>query len=222
MINILIVDEDILIRTSLKFYLKEIGFHIEESNCINKAWEILKSKKIDLIICDLFIQKDIDEFLFLRELRLDVDYCTLPVILLTARGLTQDRIIGYQNGCDSYLAKPFNIEELIVIIEGLLNRYTLIRLKLEKKQKINSVILKNSNLLKIKNNNNNFLEINFTPREQSVLNLVIEGLMNKQIAANLNISTRIVEKYVSRLFIKTKTRNRTELVKYALENRLTK
>nr|AIU44632.1 putative OmpR transcriptional regulator [Cyanophora paradoxa] len=212
MINILIIDEDISIRYSLKLYLKEIGFHIEESNSIDKAWQILKHKKIDLIICDVLIRQEFNNGLnFLYQLRLNTKYCTLPVILLTARGLTQDRILGYKNGCDSYLLKPFNIEELVVIIEGLLNRYTLIRLKSEKKQEINSFLVQNSN---------NFLKLNFTPREQSVLNLVVEGLMNKQIAAKLNISVRIVEKYVSRLFVKTKTRGRTELVKYALENNL--
>nr|NP_043176.1 putative OmpR transcriptional regulator [Cyanophora paradoxa]P48359.1 RecName: Full=Probable transcriptional regulator ycf29 [Cyanophora paradoxa]AAA81207.1 putative OmpR transcriptional regulator [Cyanophora paradoxa] len=208
MINILILDTDIGIRNSLKLYLTEIGFHVEESTCVDQAWDILKRKKIDLIICDI-IMPGMGGFNFLHQLRLNTDYCTLPVILLTTRGLTQDRIIGYKTGCDSYISKPFNIEELVVIIEGVLNRHTLIRLKLEKKQKNSFLLIKSNNL-----------KINFTPREQSVLNLVVEGLLNKQIAANLNISIRIVEKYVSRLFIKTKTRNRAELVKYALENNL--
>ena len=57
---------------------------------------------------------------------------------------------------------------------------------------------------------------NFTPREASVLQLVAEGLMNKEIARQLETSIRNVEKYVSRLFIKTETSSRTELVRYAL------
>ena len=61
---------------------------------------------------------------------------------------------------------------------------------------------------------------NFTPREASVLQLVAEGLMNKEIARQLETSIRNVEKYVSRLFIKTGTSSRTELVRYALENHL--
>ena len=60
----------------------------------------------------------------------------------------------------------------------------------------------------------------FTPREASVLQLVAEGLMNKEIARKLETSIRNVEKYVSRLFIKTGTSSRTELVRYALENHL--
>ena len=61
---------------------------------------------------------------------------------------------------------------------------------------------------------------NFTPREASVLQLVAEGLMNKEIARQLETSIRNVEKYVSRLFIKTETSSRTELVRYALQHHL--
>ena len=60
----------------------------------------------------------------------------------------------------------------------------------------------------------------FTPREASVLQLVAEGLMNKEIARQLETSIRNVEKYVSRLFAKTGTSSRTELVRYALEHGL--
>ena len=66
------------------------------------------------------------------------------------------------------------------------------------------------------------IKIDLTPREQSVLNLVTEGLMNKEIARRLETSVRNVEKYVSRLFSKTGTNSRTELVRFALENGLAK
>ena len=64
--------------------------------------------------------------------------------------------------------------------------------------------------------------IKFTPREQSVLDLVAQGLMNKEIAHRLGSSVRNVEKYVSRLFSTTGTNSRTELVRFALEHGLTK
>jgi DNA-binding NarL/FixJ family response regulator len=65
------------------------------------------------------------------------------------------------------------------------------------------------------------IKIDFTPREQSVLDLVVDGLMNKEIARRLETSVRNVEKYVSRLFSKTGTSSRTELVGYALKHGLT-
>jgi DNA-binding NarL/FixJ family response regulator len=64
------------------------------------------------------------------------------------------------------------------------------------------------------------VSLDFTPREASVLQLVAEGMMNKEIARRLETSIRNVEKYVSRLFIKTGTSSRTELVRYALEHGL--
>ena len=64
------------------------------------------------------------------------------------------------------------------------------------------------------------INIDLTPREQSVLDLVSEGLMNKEIASRLDTSVRNVEKYVSRLFSKTGTNSRTELVRFALEHGL--
>jgi DNA-binding NarL/FixJ family response regulator len=66
------------------------------------------------------------------------------------------------------------------------------------------------------------IKVDLTPREQSVLDLVAQGLMNKEIAKTLETSVRNVEKYVSRLFSKTGTNSRTELVRYALEHGLTK
>jgi DNA-binding NarL/FixJ family response regulator len=69
-------------------------------------------------------------------------------------------------------------------------------------------------------NNQPTVKHDFTPREQSVLELVVDGLMNKEIARRLETSVRNVEKYVSRLFGKTGTNSRTELVRYALENHL--
>ncbi len=64
--------------------------------------------------------------------------------------------------------------------------------------------------------------IDLTPREQSILDLVSQGLMNKEIARRIKTSVRNVEKYVSRLFSKTGTNSRTELVRFALEHGLTK
>lgn len=65
------------------------------------------------------------------------------------------------------------------------------------------------------------IKIELTPREQSVLDLVAQGLMNKEIARDLDTSVRNVEKYVSRLFSKTGTNSRTELVRFALKHGLT-
>jgi DNA-binding NarL/FixJ family response regulator len=141
--------------------------------------------------------------------------------------MTSDRILGYQAGVDAYLAKPFDPDELVAIVENLLERRSLnsgeaSSTELEKIAQqiaeIRGLITKGNGIVQTPSP----IRIDFTPREQSVLDLVAEGLMNKEIARRLETSVRNVEKYVSRLFSKTGTNSRTELVRYALEHGLTK
>jgi DNA-binding NarL/FixJ family response regulator len=164
----------------------------------------------------------VDGYQFLKQLREDDRFKALPVVFLTAKGMTSDRIQGYQAGCDAYLPKPFDPEELEVIIKNLLERRAAASNSTELddiKQQLNQIqgILQQGHTVSTKTSP---IQIDFTPREQSVLNLVTEGLMNKEIARRLETSVRNVEKYVSRLFVKTGTNSRTELVRFAIEHGL--
>jgi DNA-binding NarL/FixJ family response regulator len=141
--------------------------------------------------------------------------------------MTSDRIQGYQAGCDAYLPKPFDPEELEAIVKNLLERRTTPANTTggndieDIKQQIAAIrgMLEDTNRIP---QSPSHIRIDLTPREQSVLDLVAEGLMNKEIARRLETSVRNVEKYVSRLFSKTGTNSRTELVRYALEHGLTR
>ena len=138
--------------------------------------------------------------------------------------------IGYLAGIDDYIAKPFDPDELSARVKNVINRQE--RLLKEAARfadidvsKMAKQITEIKSMLTDQNplNQENSIDIpSFTPREASVLQLVAEGLMNKEIARQLETSIRNVEKYVSRLFIKTSTSSRTELVRYALENHLVK
>ncbi len=153
-----------------------------------------------------------------------------PVIFLTAKGMTLDRTEGYLAGVDDYISKPFDPDELAARVKNVINRQE--RLLKEAARfadidvsKMAKQITEIKSMLTDQNQTNPENKINlpsFTPREASVLQLVAEGLMNKEIARKLETSIRNVEKYVSRLFIKTGTSSRTELVRYALENHLVK
>jgi DNA-binding NarL/FixJ family response regulator len=180
----------------------------------------------------------VDGYQFLKQLRDDVRFKALPVVFLTARGMTGDRIQGYQAGCDAYLPKPFDPDELVAIVENLIDRRTTTRNEANENSESPDIadmarqIAEIRTLLTQRGIPGQFtstatktaspLQVDLTPREQSVLDLVAEGLMNKEIARRLNTSVRNVEKYVSRLFSKTGTNSRTELVRFALENGLTK
>jgi DNA-binding NarL/FixJ family response regulator len=143
--------------------------------------------------------------------------------------MTSDRIQGYQARCDAYISKPFDPDELVAVVENLLARRSNATEGLEdgetpdiatlarQIQEIKELLTHKSAIPQ----KSDPVQIDLTPREESVLELVAQGLMNKEIASRLETSVRNVEKYVSRLFSKTGTNSRTELVRYALENGLT-
>lgn len=226
--NILLVDDEPGVRESVQAYLEDDGIlSVTTAENAEKAWEILQTFSPDLVISDIMMPQ-VDGYEFLGQLRDDPRFKTLPVVFLTARGMTGDRIQGYQAGCDAYLPKPFEPEELEAIVKNLLTRGQ----ALMESQEGSTVNLEGiaQDLKEIKQylgQKNQMvttpppLKIDLTPREQSVLDLVAQGLMNKEIAKQLETSVRNVEKYVSRLFGKTGTNSRTELVRYALKHGLT-
>jgi DNA-binding response OmpR family regulator len=73
------------------------------------------------VISDIMMPQ-VDGYKFLKQVREDPRFKTLPVVFLTAKGMTNDRIQGYQAGCDAYLPKPFDPDELVAIVENLLER----------------------------------------------------------------------------------------------------
>ena len=230
--RLLLVDDEPGLREAVQLYLEDSGFIIDVASNARQGWELLEQNLPDLVISDIMMP-EVDGYQFLQQLREDPRFQTLPVVFLTAKGMTTDRIQGYQAGCDAYISKPFDPEELEVIIRNLLERRAALQATTgEGTPDITTLAgqitrlenLLNENMLKGKTRKNQTpppIKIDLTPREQSVLDLVAKGLMNKEIARDLETSVRNVEKYVSRLFTKTGTNSRTELVRYALEHGLT-
>ena len=225
--KILLVDDEPGIRESVQAYLNyNEDWQVEVASNAHEGWDKIQQQIPDLIISDIMMP-EVDGLEFLAQLKEDSRYRDIPVVFLTAKGMTSDRIEGYTAGCDAYLPKPFDPDELEAIVRNLLE-------KRKQRQASGSSNLQLDELVKdvkdIKDkldNTNKFttteppIKIDLTPREQSVLDLVSQGLMNKEIAKTLQTSVRNVEKYVSRLFSKTGTNSRTELVRFALKHGLT-
>jgi DNA-binding NarL/FixJ family response regulator len=159
----------------------------------------------------------------------------LPVIFLTERTSTQERIRGYQMGCDNYLAKPFELQELAAVIRSLLDRYALIAqapshspkpeptTPTEARSRANGQPEADFFTQKSETEDRAYTSQNapsLTQREREVLDLLTEGLSNIQIGDRLHLSPRTVEKHVSSLFRKTESNNRAELVRFAMEHHL--
>jgi DNA-binding NarL/FixJ family response regulator len=225
--KILLVDDEPGVRESVQAYLEfSEEFQVKAVSNANEAWEFLQKETPALVISDLMMPQ-VDGYQFLSKLREDPRFKALPVVFLTARGMTSDRIQGYSAGCDAYLSKPFDPEELEVIVRNLIERRKANIESGSESAKLAEIAQEIRDIKEKLGQKGGMvttpspIQIDLTPREQSVLDLVAEGLMNKEIAARLDTSVRNVEKYVSRLFSKTGTNSRTELVRFALKHGLT-
>ena len=227
--QILLVDDEPGLRNAVKTFLEDEGFEITVAVDGEDGWEKAQQFFPDLIISDIMMPR-CNGFTLLERVREDERLGGTPVIFLTAKGMTLDRTQGYLAGVDDYISKPFDPDELAARVKNVISRQERLLKEAAKfadtdVSKMAKQITEIRSMLTNKNSKNNDDGIstpNFTPREASVLQLVAEGLMNKEIARKLETSIRNVEKYVSRLFIKTTTSSRTELVRYALENNLVK
>ncbi len=225
--QLLLVDDEPGLREAVQAYLEDSGFTVDVASNAQEGLELARQKLPDLVITDIMMPQ-VDGYQFLQQLRDDPQFKALPVIFLTARGMTSDRIQGYNAGCDAYLPKPFDPDELVAIVTNLLSKQGAGRAGSD--DEVHNIADLARQIADIKSMLSQRstapakatpLKLDLTPREQSVLALVVDGLMNKEIARRLETSVRNVEKYVSRLFVKTGTNSRTELVRFALENVLT-
>ena len=116
--HILVVDDDDGIRSLIKQYLNENNFLVTTSNSAENASKKIKIIRFDLIVLDVMMpgKSGID---FIKENKKSID---TPIILLTAKGETNDRVEGLEIGADDYLAKPFEPKELTLRIKNILNK----------------------------------------------------------------------------------------------------
>ena len=158
--HILVVDDDDGIRSLVKQYLNENNFLVSTANSAEKAVEKISIIKFDLIVLDVMMPgKSGLEFIHENKKKIDT-----PIILLTAKGETGDRVEGLQIGADDYIPKPFEPEELTLRIKNILNKtkridqkrvieFDNIRIDLNK-----LLIFKNKNEFKINNTEKIILE----------------------------------------------------------------
>jgi len=116
--HILVVDDDDKIRELLKQYLKSNDFFVSTAINAADAEEKLKIVKFDLAIIDIMMPGK-DGLQLTKEIRETID---LPIILLTAKGESEDRIKGLEVGAEDYLPKPFEPKELLLRIKNIIKR----------------------------------------------------------------------------------------------------
>lgn len=139
--KILIVEDDEGLNRGINFILKKENYEVLIAFDISTAKKLVQSENIDIIILDLNLP-DGDGIDFCKELR---QTSNIPVIMLTARDLETDEIIGFETGADDYITKPFSLSVLKVRIASLLRR------RFNPLKQAENVILSNDIKLNIEN-----------------------------------------------------------------------
>ena len=116
--HILVVDDDDGIRSLVKQYLNKNNFLVTTADSAENAIEKISIIKFDLIVLDVMMPGR-NGLEFIQENRKKID---TPIILLTAKGETNDRVEGLEIGADDYLSKPFEPKELILRIKNILTK----------------------------------------------------------------------------------------------------
>lgn len=119
MTKILIVDDDPHMRELVTLFLRPEGFKIVEASDGIEALGVLESFKADMVILDIMMP-NMDGWELCRRLRKDYD---IPLLMLTAKGETSQKVKGFDLGTDDYLVKPFEPAELVARVKALLKRY---------------------------------------------------------------------------------------------------
>jgi DNA-binding NarL/FixJ family response regulator len=231
---ILVVDDNPGTRLSVHDYLEISGYSVITAEDGQQALSLIESDRPHILVTDINMPR-MDGYELVRQVRQKPEFRLLPVVFLTERSSTAERIKGYQSGCDLYLPKPFEMQELGAVIRNLLERQMILTqfsssnaARFSSTEALPSQVQAPS-LVKPYNDTGNAQQKAITPkrenleltkREQDVLELLTKGRSNVEIGNKLHLSPRTVEKHVSSLLRKTATSKRAELVRFALENRL--
>jgi DNA-binding response OmpR family regulator len=198
-IDLLVVDDDLALSSLMTEFFGNEEFRITTAATGEEAIEIVSASLFSLVILDVMLP-GIDGFTVLRRLR---ELTDTPVLMLTTRGATSDRVQGLDLGADDYLAKPFQPEELLARIRSVLRR-TEPRLGRQRYMRIGDLELDEPG----RRFRRDLVEIELTGAEFSLLHLLIskpgevfprEFLVGKIFERPLSVFDRSIDSLVSNL-----------------------
>lgn len=119
--KIMVVDDEMHIRELVRFYLDKAGFDTIEAANAEEALDIVENQHIDLAVVDIMMP-GMDGFELVEQMR---QYREFPVIMLTAKSQSKDKLRGFSLGIDDYVTKPFDPDELMARVKTILKRYSI-------------------------------------------------------------------------------------------------
>ncbi len=219
-LTILVADDDLGTRISVSDYLELLGYSVIVAKDGKQALSMIEKYQPHALITDINMPR-MDGYDLVRQVRHKPAFRLFPVVFLSERNTVEERIRGYEAGCDAYLPKPFEIQELVVVIRSLFEKaLEMGRGGMHPSSQEEPLKLPATAPTPLIDDIPKSLNFSLTKREKEVLDLLTTGLSNTKIGTKLHLSPRTVEKHVSKLFSKTQTSNRTELSRFAIENHL--
>lgn len=117
--GVLIVDDEPSIVETVRFALEQAGYTCFVAYDGEEAMQVIRTENPALILLDIMLPK-LNGFQVCRLLKFDERYRQIPVIMLTARAQERDRLLGKETGADAYVTKPFDLPELLRVVERYL------------------------------------------------------------------------------------------------------
>ena len=204
--RLLIVDDEPNLLRAVAACLKAENYEVSTARSGHEALMQLAESVPDLIISDIRMP-GMDGYKLARQLRGSPRTALVPIVFLTAKDETADRIEGFRAGVDAYLTKPFEPDELIAVVNGILSRV----------ERTHSHIARLVSSGNVEEPSLGFQDEALTEAENRVALAVSRGLSNKEIAAELELSVRTVENHISHILDKKGFSNRVEIARYVFE-----
>ena len=182
MAKILVVDDDTAINELIKVNLELAYYKVITAYDGNKAYALAKQEQPDLIILDVMMP-EVDGYTVAKRIRENDSTKDIPIIMLTALGMLQNKVDGFNIGVDDYLVKPFEMEELLVRVKALLKRTNTIPKSVAQKE-----VLTRGDITLIPETYS--IEINgkqakVTPIEFDIVNLLMQNYGNMVSSAKI-------------------------------------
>ena len=206
--RLLVVDDEPNLLRAVAACLKAEAYEVSTARSGREALLQLAEAVPDLVVSDIRMP-GVDGYQLARQLRGSPRTALVPIVFLTAKDETADRIEGFRAGIDAYLTKPFEPEELIAVVNGILSRV----------ERTHSQIARLVDTTIVEDEPVTFQDEELTAAEDRVALAVSRGLSNKEIAAELEISVRTVENHISHILDKKGFSNRVEIARHVLEQR---
>ena len=206
--RLLVVDDEPNLLRAVAACLKTEGYEVTTARSGREALMQLAEAVPDLLVSDIRMP-GMDGYQLARQLRGSPRTALVPIVFLTAKDETSDRIEGFRAGIDAYLTKPFEPEELIAVVNGILIRV----------ERTHSQIARLVDSTIVEDKPATFQDEELTEAEDRVALAVSRGLSNKEIAAELEISVRTVENHISHILDKKRFSNRVEIARHVLEQK---